>query len=70
MARLLIVDDERSIRDALVQVFEYEGHEVRGAADGPAGLAAAAELPSGVCVTMPASVSSGWMSTVVLRALG
>ncbi len=44
MARLLIVDDERSIRDALVQVFEYEGHDVRGAADGPEGLAAAATL--------------------------
>jgi two-component system, NtrC family, nitrogen regulation response regulator NtrX len=44
MARLLIVDDERSIRDALVQVFEYEGHEVRGAADGPEGLAAAAAV--------------------------
>jgi two-component system nitrogen regulation response regulator NtrX len=43
MARLLIVDDEQSIRDALVQVFEYEGHEVRGAADGPEALALAAQ---------------------------
>jgi len=43
MARLLIVDDEQSIRDALVQVFEYEGHEVRGASDGPDALALAAE---------------------------
>ena len=34
MARLLVVDDEKSIRDALVQVFEYEGHEVRGSEDG------------------------------------
>jgi two-component system nitrogen regulation response regulator NtrX len=42
MARLLIVDDEKSIRDALVQVFEYEGHEVRGAPDGPEALALAA----------------------------
>ncbi len=42
MARLLIVDDERSIRDALGQVFEYEGHEVRGASDGPEALEAAA----------------------------
>jgi two-component system nitrogen regulation response regulator NtrX len=42
MARLLIVDDEKSIRDALVQVFEYEGHEVRGASDGPEALELAA----------------------------
>ena len=38
MAKLLIVDDEKSIREALLQVFEYEGHEVRGAADGAAAL--------------------------------
>ncbi|MFV2006484.1 MAG: sigma-54-dependent transcriptional regulator [Longimicrobiales bacterium] len=40
MAKILIVDDEQAIRDALVQVFEYEGHEVRGAADGPDALEA------------------------------
>jgi two-component system nitrogen regulation response regulator NtrX len=44
MGRLLIVDDEKSIRDALVQVFEYEGHEVRGAEDGAEALVAAAEF--------------------------
>jgi len=38
MARLLIVDDEESIGDALRQVFEYEGHEVRVARDGPEAL--------------------------------
>ncbi|HIL90949.1 MAG TPA: sigma-54-dependent Fis family transcriptional regulator, partial [Gemmatimonadetes bacterium] len=41
MARLLIVDDEKGIRDALVQVFEYEGQEVRVAEDGPDALLAA-----------------------------
>ena len=35
MSRILIVDDEESIRHALRQVFEYEGHEVMTAADGP-----------------------------------
>ncbi len=39
MARLLIVDDEESIREVLRQLFEYEGHEVREAASGPAALA-------------------------------
>ncbi|GMR14176.1 MAG: sigma-54 dependent transcriptional regulator [Gemmatimonadota bacterium] len=40
MAKILIVDDEQAIREALVQVFEYEGHEVRGAADGREALEA------------------------------
>jgi len=44
MARLLVVDDEKGIRDALVQVFEYEGHEVQSAGDGPDALDAAAEF--------------------------
>ena len=39
MARLLIVDDEVSIGDALQQVFEYEGHQVRVARDGPEAVA-------------------------------
>lgn len=38
MARLLIVDDEDSIRDILKQVFEYEGHEVSVAASGDEAL--------------------------------
>lgn len=44
MARLLVVDDERGIRTALLQVFEYEGHEVRAAEDGREGLRMAEEF--------------------------
>ena len=44
MARLLIIDDEGGIRGALVQVFEYEGHEVLAAEDGPDGIALAADF--------------------------
>jgi len=44
MARLLVVDDESGIRGALVQVFEYEGHDVRSAEDGHAGIAMAEEF--------------------------
>jgi len=44
MARLLVVDDERGIRTALLQVFEYEGHEVRAAEDGHEGLRIAREF--------------------------
>jgi two-component system nitrogen regulation response regulator NtrX len=39
MAEILIVDDEESIGDALKQVFEYEGHGVRVARNGPDALA-------------------------------
>jgi two-component system nitrogen regulation response regulator NtrX len=44
MARLLIVDDEKGIRDALVQLFEYEGHEVAAAEDGHEGVEKAGAL--------------------------
>ncbi len=39
MAEILIVDDEESIGDALKQVFEYEGHKVRVARNGPDAMA-------------------------------
>jgi two-component system nitrogen regulation response regulator NtrX len=48
MARILIVDDEESIGDALAQLFEYEGHQVQVARNGPDGLARAAEGPPDV----------------------
>jgi two-component system nitrogen regulation response regulator NtrX len=67
VARLLIVDDEKSIRDALVQVFEYEGHEVRGSEDGMDALKAAKEFHPDIVfldVKMP-----GMDGIEVLRAL-
>ncbi len=38
MSRILVIDDERSIRNTLKEVLEYEKHEVDLAEDGPAGL--------------------------------
>ena len=38
--RILVIDDEQGIRDALSQLLEYEGYEVRTEASGNAGLAA------------------------------
>jgi DNA-binding NtrC family response regulator len=38
MAKILVIDDERSIRNTLKEVLEYEGHEVKDAADGADGL--------------------------------
>jgi two-component system nitrogen regulation response regulator NtrX len=39
LAYILVVDDEASIRDALKQLFEYEGHKVALASDGIEALA-------------------------------
>lgn len=39
MARLLIVDDEESIRETLKEILEYEGYEIEEAPDGEAALA-------------------------------
>ena len=38
MAKLIIVDDEKKIRDALRDILEYEGYEVEEAKDGEEGL--------------------------------
>ena len=48
MAEILIVDDEESIGGALKQVFEYEGHDVRVARNGPDALAMVEASPSDV----------------------
>ncbi len=36
--RILVIDDETGIREALRQVLEYEGYQVKGAGSGPDGL--------------------------------
>jgi two-component system, NtrC family, nitrogen regulation response regulator NtrX len=38
MAHILVIDDEKSIRNTLKDILEYEQHEVELAEDGPAGL--------------------------------
>ena len=45
MARLLVVDDEKGIRDALRQLFEYEGHDVTVAEDGMEAIELAVDEP-------------------------
>src|SRR6056297_2227506 len=39
MAKILVIDDEKSIRDTLKEILEYEDHQVDLAADGDEGLA-------------------------------
>jgi|TARA_B110000046_G_scaffold2311_1_gene2524 DNA-binding NtrC family response regulator len=38
MAKILVIDDEKSIRNALKDVLEYEGHIIEEAEDGMAGI--------------------------------
>lgn len=38
MAKILVIDDERSIRNSLREILEYEKHEVQDAPDGTSGL--------------------------------
>jgi len=41
--KILIIDDERSIRNTLKEILEFEGHEIKLAEDGESGLRAASE---------------------------
>ena len=38
MAKILVIDDERSIRNTLKEVLEYENHEIETAVDGSEGI--------------------------------
>ena len=38
MSKILVIDDERAIRNSLKEVLEYEHHEVDTAEDGPTGI--------------------------------
>jgi len=51
MARILIVDDERTIRHTLGEFLRYEGHEVEAAEDAETALRAFRERPSDVVVS-------------------
>lgn len=50
MAKLLIVDDEKSIRDALRDILEYEEYEVDEAKDGEEGLEMVLKTPYDVAL--------------------
>ncbi len=50
MAKILVVDDEKSIRDALRDILEYEGYEVDEAKDGQEGLELVLQTPYDVAL--------------------
>ena len=67
--RVLVVDDDPSIRLLLLTVFELDGWEVHEAPDGEAGLAAAAALePDGVVLDVMMPGKDGFQVLQELRA--
>ena len=50
MARILIIDDERSMREALRKLLEFHGHDVVVAEDGQAGIDSYREKPADLLI--------------------
>lgn len=80
-AKILVVDDERFVRDLLVKILQRKGHEVRGMADGQSALDALALEPWDLVlsdVVMPGidgfdllrRVKSGWPGVKVIVLTG
>jgi two-component system, NtrC family, nitrogen regulation response regulator NtrX len=68
--RILVIDDEQGIRDALSQLLEYEGYEVRTEASGAAGLAAYEQVrPQLVFLDVKMAGMDGLETLRKLRAL-
>ena len=51
MARILVIDDEDTIREVIRQMLEIEGFEVADAADGREGMALQRERPADLVIT-------------------
>jgi two-component system response regulator HydG len=51
MARVLIIDDDASVRDALAKILLLDGHTVEKASDGRSALSAVAARPPDLVVT-------------------
>lgn len=65
--RLLVVDDDTNYRERLVRAFAGRGHDVRGAADGAAGIALARSfVPERVVLDLKMPLANG---LAVLREL-
>jgi CheY-like chemotaxis protein len=59
--RVLVVDDDRDIRELLVELFASEGYEVASASDGRRALAEArARRPDVILLDLMMPVMSGW----------
>lgn len=51
MATILVIEDDREVREYLVEVLHRAGHKVRAAANGRDGVAMFRELPAQVVIT-------------------
>lgn len=51
MARVLVIDDEISIRETVQELLEQEGHEVETASEGEAGLRSFQMSPADLVIT-------------------
>ncbi len=61
MARVLVVDDERDIRQAMAEILAEEGYQVEAAADGASALAKLrAFQPSVVLLDLMMPGMNGW----------
>lgn len=73
MAKVLIIDDQASIRSLLRLVLEKEGHEIIEASDGRDGLAAYHRLPTDLVITdirmpmPPSRPPSCWVPGIFCR---
>ena len=60
---ILVVDDDRDIRDSLVEVLEYQGYAARGAANGIEALEVmrtSAVLPCVILLDLMMPMMDGW----------
>jgi DNA-binding response OmpR family regulator len=69
--RILVVDDDATIREALATLLAMEGYRVETAADGAEALhAVAGELPALVILDMHMPTVDGWAFAKAVRAQG
>jgi glycine C-acetyltransferase len=67
--KILLVEDSVANRDMLTRRLERRGFSVRGAADGPSGVAmAAAEIPDLILMDVALGAMDGWEATRRIKA--
>jgi DNA-binding response OmpR family regulator len=68
VARVLVIDDDPDIRDAVTEVLSFEGHEVFGAAEGESGLVRCRQVrPDLVLLDLMMPGMNGWDFLRALR---
>ena len=68
MARILLVEDNETIREMLLERLEYRGHDVLSASDGIEGVAVAqSERPDVILMDMSLPALDGWQATQQIK---